>query len=46
MKDVVSVLNSVKKDGRNVLLEHEVYSIFNSIGIKTPKYQFLSLIHI
>ncbi|MEI6079339.1 MAG: acetate--CoA ligase family protein [bacterium] len=41
MKDVVSVLNSVKKDGRNVLLEHEVYSIFNSIGIKTPKYQFI-----
>ncbi|MCX6112704.1 MAG: acetate--CoA ligase family protein [Proteobacteria bacterium] len=41
MKEVLPILNSVKKDGRNVLLEHEVYSIFNSIGIKTPKYQFV-----
>ena len=41
MKEVVSILNSVKNDGRNILLEHEVYSIFNSIGIKTPKYQFV-----
>ncbi|MEI6093123.1 MAG: acetate--CoA ligase family protein [bacterium] len=41
MKEVVSILNSVKNDGRNVLLENEVYSIFNSIGIKTPRYQFV-----
>lgn len=41
MKQVVSILNSVKNDGRNVLLENEVYSIFDSIGIKTPNHQFV-----
>jgi acyl-CoA synthetase (NDP forming) len=41
MKEVLSILNSVNEDDRSVLLEHEVYSIFNSIGIKTPKYQFV-----
>lgn len=43
MKDVSSLLKAVKADKRNVLLENEVYSVLNSIGIKTPQFVFVDL---
>jgi acyl-CoA synthetase (NDP forming) len=35
------ILSNVQKDGRTVLLEHEVYEIFRSINIKTPSFVFV-----
>lgn len=35
------VFRSAEKEGRNFLLEHEVYHILRQVGIKTPKYFFV-----
>jgi len=43
MKNVSSLLKAVKNEKRNVLLENEVYSVLNSIGIKTPQFVFVGL---
>lgn len=41
MDKIAKILNNIKSLGRTVLLENEVYEIFNHIGINTPKYIFL-----
>ncbi|MFH1223830.1 MAG: acetate--CoA ligase family protein [Pseudomonadota bacterium] len=43
MKNIRSMLDKVKKESRAVLLEHEVYSILNSVGIKTPQFIFVDM---
>lgn len=35
------VFRSAEKEGRDFLLEHEVYHILKQVGIKTPKYLFV-----
>lgn len=40
-KKIDLVLNKVQKEGRTVLLEHEVYEIFTALGIKTPGFVFV-----
>ena len=45
MKTDVAGINAIfekaEKEGRNFLLEHEVYAVLNRIGVKTPKFFFL-----
>ena len=42
MKKIIDILEKVKKDNRDALLEHEVYFIFKELGIKTAKFEFFS----
>ena len=35
------VFFAAEREGRNFLLEHEVYDILSQVGIKTPKYLFV-----
>ena len=42
MKKVESIIEKALQDGRNVLLEHEVYEIFKQIGIQTSNHNFIS----
>lgn len=41
MNKIRELLELVKKDNRDALLEHEVYSIFKELGIKTPEFKFI-----
>jgi len=41
MNKVANIIENAIKDGRNALLEHEVYEIFKMIGIKTSNYVFI-----
>ena len=36
-----SVFEKAEKEGRNHLLEHEVYAVLNRVGIKTPRFLIL-----
>ncbi len=42
MKKVLEILENVKSDNRDVLLENEVYLIFKELGIKTPSFKFFN----
>lgn len=42
MKRVESILEKALQEGRTVLLEHEVYEIFKTIGIKTSDHLFIN----
>ncbi len=41
MKNVETIISRVIDEKRTVLLEHEVYDIFNILGINTPDYIFV-----
>jgi acyl-CoA synthetase (NDP forming) len=40
-KGITRIFRSADNEGRNFLLEHEVYSILEDTGIKTPQYFFV-----
>lgn len=40
---ILEIFKSVKSDGRNTLLEHEVYEVFKIIGINIPNFKFITL---
>jgi len=40
-KGITRIFRSADNDGRNFLMEHEVYSILEDTGIKTPQYFFV-----
>ncbi len=42
MKKVENIIEKALQDGRNVLLEHEVYEIFKLIGIQTSNHIFIN----